>query len=135
MTPASRPAGPGPSRLALWAPPVMYMAVIFLLSSLSRPPDLGPDSSAHFVEYAGLGLLLTRAFSGGMGRARGGSAAMAWAAASLYGVSDELHQGFVPSRHAEGKDVLMDAIGSGTGAALAWAVGIRQRRLEGGVQR
>ncbi len=36
----------------------------------------------------------------------------------LYGVSDELHQWFVPGRHADGIDVLADGLGGLLGAYL-----------------
>ncbi len=40
-------------------------------------------------------------------------------AATLYGVSDEFHQYFVPGRCASAGDLFIDMIGSSCGAAVA----------------
>ena len=45
----------------------------------------------------------------------------AWVAtgiAALYGVVDEVHQGFVPGRSVDGWDVCSDALGAGLAACL-----------------
>ncbi|MCL2632499.1 MAG: VanZ family protein, partial [Coriobacteriia bacterium] len=39
--------------------------------------------------------------------------------ASLYGVSDEVHQYFVPTRHADPVDWMFDTIGALLGASIA----------------
>ncbi|MBK9547475.1 MAG: VanZ family protein [Dehalococcoidia bacterium] len=43
----------------------------------------------------------------------------AWAASVLYGMSDELHQSFVPNRDSNWLDVGFDAVGGGIGVAVA----------------
>jgi VanZ family protein len=45
-------------------------------------------------------------------------------AAVLYGLSDEVHQSFIPGRDASVGDVVADALGALLGAA-AWVVGCR----------
>ena len=54
-------------RVLLWGPPILYMALIFHLSSESQPlPALTAhvwDKLLHTIEYAGLALLLARASS------------------------------------------------------------------------
>jgi VanZ family protein len=109
------------------------MALIFAASSI---PDLGPlpgmsDKSGHSIGYALLGALLLRALAGG--RLRGvtwGRALAAVVLATLYGVSDEFHQTFVPGRSADRFDVLADGIGAtvavlaagAAAAARAWGI-------------
>ena len=45
--------------------------------------------------------------------------------AACYGISDELHQYFVPGRHCTGSDVLADTVG----ALLAYGSGLLDYRL------
>ena len=89
------------------------MALIFFLSSLPGsaagiPPPW--DKLAHALEYALLAFLLGR----GLGRWDG-----AVALAVLYGLSDELHQRYVPGREASAGDLLADAVGALIGAFFA----------------
>ena len=49
-----------------------------------------------------------------------------------YGVSDELHQAFVPRRSPDVMDVLADLAGGALGAGLAAAVATRERRRGSG---
>lgn len=74
----------------------------------------------HLTEYAILAMLLWRAltFSGqpvGAGRVGWSPriAFLAWLSASLYAVSDEFHQSFVPSRVGSPVDVIIDSAGAG----------------------
>jgi VanZ family protein len=119
-TPAVRP-------WLLWLPVVVYMAGIFIASSVSDPqiPTGVSDVSLHGVAYFGLTLLLIRALAGGRwAGVTGATVATAWAIAVLYGVSDEWHQSFVPNRHADVRDLLFDAIGAFAAAfaAGAWSI-------------
>jgi VanZ family protein len=95
---------------------VLWAGLIFGLSSV---PDLGTGLGtwdlvlrkiAHFCEYAVLGLLLARAV---------GREPFAAAAGIAYAGSDELHQHFVPGRHAAFRDVVIDAAGVLAGVLLA----------------
>ena len=114
-------------RLSLWVPVALYMAFIFWLSSISRPPDLPSsvsDKAAHGLLYCGLGALLVRARAGGWRRpVTLGIAAAAIVVATLYGISDEIHQYFVPQRQVEARDVLADALGASVaaGAMYIWS--------------
>ena len=109
--------------LAAWAPPLLYAALVFALSSLSRPQDLIPpelltfDKLVHLAEYGVLGALLARALAAGGGPP---GRAFAWTLVlgTLYGASDELHQAFVPGRDASALDWAADAAGTALGAAL-----------------
>lgn len=126
------PIAPAPERARLfhWGPVVLQMAFIFAASSI---PDLGPlpvgvpDAAGHGIGYALLGALLLRALAGG--RLNGitwGRAIAAILLATLYGVSDELHQTFVPGRSADRFDVLADCLGA-TLAVTACVVAARAR--------
>ena len=108
-------------RVWLWVPPIVYMAVIFYLSSEPSPlPELTKhvtDWILHSIEYAGLAVLLCRAFVGeGLGWLL--SVVLASAATSVYGASDEWHQAFVPLRSSEVRDWMADTIGGAAGVAL-----------------
>lgn len=117
-------------RLLLWLPPLVYMAVIFWLSSESQPlPELTTrvwDKALHAIEYGGLAALFCRAFIGeGIGwRA---SLLISAAIASAYGGSDEFHQLFVPGRVSSIADWRADLVGSCVGAGL-YAGGARRYR-------
>jgi VanZ family protein len=70
--------------------------------------------------FAVLAWLLAWAFGG-----RRRTLLTSFAFALLYGVSDELHQAFVPGRHPDPLDLLCDAAGAAT-ALAGWAA-LRQR--------
>jgi VanZ family protein len=96
-------------RALLWLPPVLYMAVIFFVSSDPEPlPAVSRvvwDKALHVIEYAVLSVLFSRALCGeGL--------------ASAYGATDETHQAFVPNRQAGVGDWLADTGGAIAGAAL-----------------
>ncbi|MBO4819195.1 MAG: VanZ family protein [Firmicutes bacterium] len=85
--------------------------------------------SAHFIEYTVLGMLYSFCF-----RAFGTEKPFVWPALSgtLYAVSDELHQIFVPGRSGQISDVLIDAAGSALGAAIVLLIAtwIRKRKAK-----
>ncbi len=103
--------------LRRWGPPTAWMTLIFILSaqpSLPGPPDAFWDTllkkTGHFVAYAVLARLYLRAMNVRGNRRRW----IAWGLAVLYAISDEIHQSFVPGRHARLTDVLIDAAGATT---------------------
>lgn len=102
-----------------WIPPLVWMSLIFYLSSLSGLPDfhtldLVMKKGAHVAVYAILYFLLFRAFHA-LHPERGVSSLRTclWAgtAAFLYAVSDEIHQAFVPLRRPSAVDVGVDSAG------------------------
>jgi VanZ family protein len=106
---------PTSAALRLWAPVVLWAAVIFAFSAV---PDLGTGLGtwdlllrklAHACEFAVLGGLLLRAL-------RDERAALA--AGIAYAISDELHQHFVPGRIGSPVDVLIDSVGVAVGVLL-----------------
>jgi VanZ family protein len=99
----------------LWLPVVAWAALIFVLSSFETP-DVGSGGVdyvvrklAHLTEYAVLGALLMRAARREL---------PAFLLGVAYAVSDEVHQHFVPGRHATPVDVAIDAVGVAVGVAL-----------------
>lgn len=99
------------------------MALIFYLSSLSRPPEQFSlfewDKLNHCLEYAILGMLLIRALNERYGKARFlRLQIIAFIIAAVYGAGDEFHQGFVFGRSASFFDWITDVIGAAIGAFL-----------------
>jgi VanZ family protein len=116
-----------------WLPALVWMGLIFYLSSQSTLPLLPQDhglfefvsrKGGHLLEYAILALLLGYA----LGCIRHG-ALVALLLASLYGASDEVHQYFVAGREARVFDWGVDTLGATLGA---WAMIWIQRRQGGG---
>ncbi len=116
----------------LWTPVLLYMGLIFLISSIAETPDFaeGSDKNLHALLYAGLGALVARALAGGWNRRLTiGMALAATVISGLYGVGDEIHQHFVPPRTADVLDVVADTIGAAAAAAglYVWSGIIRGR--------
>jgi VanZ family protein len=110
------------------------MAMLFISSSLSTlpsPPGDLSDKDVHLAAYAGLAAVTVRALAKGeWKRVTLGVAFGAIVIATLYGVSDEYHQRFVPGRNLDQIDMAADAIGSILGAGVVWGCGILRRRLQ-----
>ena len=101
-------------RLLPWLAVGGWMAVIFTMSSLSGSQVPGRFGSlGHFGEYAILGALLVVALTSPK------RAVLAVALASAYGVTDELHQLFVPGRMSDPVDWLVDTLGAIVGVYVA----------------
>ena len=112
-----------------WAPPLLYMALIFAISSMKQPPFPMPefewltiDKIYHFIEYAILGGLVARAFL--KAKPSVVPSQLVWGLAAvlsiLYGASDEWHQTFVPGRLATVADWVADVLGSIAGVLGAY---------------
>ena len=125
---------PRPRWWVPWAPALGYMLLIWALSSIPTQFDFSRvpfrDKGAHFVEYATLAVLLAHALLGSFARA---SAIVLFAVAALgttlWGAIDEIHQAFVPGRVSDVNDLMADAIGAISGAALYVLVRRRARRI------
>lgn len=104
----------------VWTPVLAWAALIFMLSSLHDLPGDNflpefSDKIAHVILYTVLGYFLTRAM-----RSKGGLPGRAPLAATFvlgvaYGLTDELHQAFVPGRTPDPADLLADAAGVAMG--------------------
>jgi VanZ family protein len=111
-------------------PVVLYMAGIFIASSMSKPPipEQVSDVSLHSLAYCGLTLLLIRALSASQwSSVTPVTLAAAWIAAVAYGVTDEWHQSFVPHRQPDVRDVIANAIGALAATVMVGAWGIIRR--------
>ena len=111
-----------------WLPVALYAGAIFYLSSQSHPEEQLPsfllkdisDKVLHAVEYAVLGGLCYRAFRWSVnGPVASYALFFAIVTASLYGMTDEVHQFFVPLRESSWLDWLADTAGAAVGA-LSW---------------
>ena len=137
-----------------WALVAVWAALIFFMSSNSdtglneglgffsqiyqvmkdiQAQLLGPDvdalsSIAHFCEYTVFGALLANALRRHMPLRR--ACLVAIVCGSLYGVTDEFHQLFVPGRMCDPMDWLVDTLGTSLGSGLAYLglKGLAKRR-------
>lgn len=108
--------------LRYWAPVCGYAGIIFYLSAQSHPEEHVPfvthfsDKILHAVEYAVFGALCYRALCrSGHDVWRQQAIPAAILLASLYGVSDEVHQAFVPFRDSNWLDWVADTVGAAIG--------------------
>ena len=120
--PASMFRSPRIRSLLLWLPLFLYSGLIFYLSSRPGPrrlPTALPhrDKVFHVLAYAVWGgLFAWAALRTWPGLRLGRVVVLAGLAGALYGLSDEIHQSLVPSRAADGLDLLADAAGAFLGA-------------------
>jgi VanZ family protein len=120
----------GASLALRWLLAVCWMGAIFYLSQQSSPLGASPSdatsSLAHLGVYAVLAVLLYWALWAAVARDDPElaviAATVAFGLTVLYGVSDELHQAFVPGRTASERDLAIDALGAVLGVGLALAV-------------
>jgi hypothetical protein len=120
------PKQESPRTLPAWVAigaPLAVMAGIFFLSSRPHLPDLdgGRDLQSiagHFGAYAALGASLA-IFLRWLGWSPVRALLAAIVLATLYGVTDEYHQSFVPNRMTDPKDLLVDFLGATAGALAA----------------
>ncbi len=97
-------------------PMLVVMGTIFYLSSqtFSDAPSLfpGADKLVHFTIYAVLGATVIFAQSSETRNKTIKSGLWVVAITSLYGLSDEFHQSFVPGRQPDILDWLADSFGA-----------------------
>jgi len=109
------------SAVLAWCMTAAYMALIFYLSSSFAPslPRLARNSDklVHMLAYMPLAFLLYRALTkSGLKKY---VFIIAFFAAGLYGITDELHQSFVPGRDTDILDVVADFTGAFLGSTGA----------------
>jgi VanZ family protein len=100
-----------------WLPLIAYCGLIYLQSSYPSPEALPSfefsDKLMHFGAYAVMGVLFYRAYQTLPFKTIIQLIAFfSMISASLYGVSDEIHQSFVPYRDGSIADVLADVLGA-----------------------
>lgn len=136
-----------------WLPLILWAAVIFSASGDKKSvhhssriiepfvrwliPNISEEAvkttvfvvrkGAHVTEFAILAMLLWRTFRGTFGKEQTGwsrrIAFSAWLVATLFAVTDEWHQVYVPGRQGSGWDVLIDSIGAAWGLFALWLIG------------
>jgi len=106
-----------------WFPVFIYCLLIFIQSAYPSPGQIPAwpffDKFLHVAAYTIMGALFLRAF--GTTRIKHNLnfvMILSILCSSLYGMSDELHQYFVPHRNSDVLDVLADIIGSICGVYL-----------------
>jgi VanZ family protein len=112
-----------PQLLSAWLPPGVHCLLIFIASSRSSLPGMNgfahQDKLFHGLAYALMGALFYRALKITLpARFSGMAVALSIGMATLYGLSDELHQLFVPGRTADAGDLAADFLGSLVGVLL-----------------
>ncbi len=128
-------------RAVRWGGPLLWMALIFFLSSQSTLPNLTPGLpdlqaiAGHLATFGVLGWLWWWAL-----RSAGVPHPALWslAIAIAYGLSDEYHQSFVPGRTADPFDLAMDTLGAAIvllSASLWRALVVGRRRQAFGLRR
>lgn len=108
--------------LGYWFPLIAYMSLIFYLSSLPQESFTGlsegfhlNDKIEHFLEYSLLSILFLRVLKY---HSRKNPSLKAVAFSTLYGLTDEIHQFFVPTRVFSFNDLFYDFLGSLVSVAL-----------------
>jgi len=111
-------------RLIHWAPALIQAVLIITLSNQSNPPgaDLGPDYVLHALGYGVLGIAVAWGQTQGLRHQYTLRAAwIGWLLCSVFGISDELHQWFIPGRSTSFSDWLADTVGSGIAIWMTFA--------------
>jgi VanZ family protein len=106
-----------------WLPLILYCLFIYIQSANPSPEQIPSfpfvDKALHCVAYGIMGILFYRAYQTLRVRANIHMLMLlSVVSASLYGISDEIHQSFVPFRDAEVADVIADVIGAFSGVYL-----------------
>ena len=113
--------------------------MVFIFAMSAQPADISDKTSdwvivflglelsvdfvrtaAHFIEFAGLAVLVFNALYWSFEKFR---PFLAFAISALYAVSDELHQLFVEGRSCQLTDILIDSAGALIGVAGALLLG------------
>ena len=106
-----------------WFPLIAYCIFIYVQSSHPSPEHLPSfrfmDKMLHVAAYAVLAILFLRAYQTLPIRHNIRMIAfLSILSASLYGISDEIHQYFVPFREADIFDGIADTVGAITGVLV-----------------
>jgi len=106
-----------------WLPLISYCLLIYIQSDHPSPQSLPSfefsDKLLHFGAYAVMGVLFYRAYQTlPLKNNIRLLMLLSMISAALYGVSDEVHQSFVPARDAQLSDVMADMLGAVCGVYL-----------------
>ena len=119
-----------------WFPILVYCLFIYSQSSHPSPQSLPDwpfiDKILHFAGYALLGALFLRAFNTTPIKHHLKLVLiLSVLLSALYGISDEIHQHFVPHRSADYMDVLSDILGSIAGVYLYQTIVTKHYKKKG----
>ena len=100
-----------------WLPLIVYCLALYIQSDYPSPEKIPTftfsDKILHFGAYGLLGILFFRAYETLPLKANKTLLIlMSIGSATLYGISDEIHQYFVPFRNADIMDVVANTLGS-----------------------
>ena len=115
--------------ISFWLPPVLWMSLIFFLSSfhkLQASPvgwqDFVIRKLAHLGEYAILCFLYYRGLTNTTKISLVKSLLLAFFMAVLYALSDEYHQTFINGRTGRSFDIGVDSFGAFFGLFFSWKI-------------
>jgi len=104
-------------KISYWLPSLILMGFIFYSSSRTSLVDSEVSAVAgHFLGYAVLALTYGFALSGTTKLNRKQLLFVSIILAVLFGVSDELHQLYTPTRFSDINDVIVDSLGASLGS-------------------
>jgi VanZ family protein len=100
-----------------WLPLIIYCLALYIQSDYPSPEKIPTftfsDKILHFGAYGLLGILFFRAYETLPLKANKTLLILlSIGSATLYGISDEIHQYFVPFRNADIMDVVANTLGS-----------------------
>jgi len=113
-----------PDTLKQWLPFIIWVAIIFIASSVPRLSGeefgmpLGSDKAVHFIEYAILAFLFYRGERGERWRIGVPAWSLVISAGLAIAMVDEFHQRYVPGRDSNILDWTADATGIITGTLI-----------------
>lgn len=128
---------PGKKQIIIsWAAVLLCMAVIFILSAQKGDESQSLSdrfiiifglkfssdfvrTCAHFLEYAGLSVLIYNALYRSYGYFR---PFLSVIISAMYAVTDEIHQLFVEGRACQITDIITDTVGAAAGIAVLTAL-------------
>jgi VanZ family protein len=106
-----------------WLPLILYCLFIYIQSDYPSPERIPVfpyvDKVLHVTAYGIMGILFYRAYQ--TLRLQDNIKILMFlsvVSASLYGISDEIHQSFVPFREADVADAIADMVGAISGVCL-----------------
>ena len=106
----------------IWSITVSYMILIFILSSISHLPQPSREPYLpvieHIMEYAILSVLLFSALLSTRKYDMKEILILAVIVTVLYGLSDEIHQLYVPGRVSSLDDFIADTLGALVGSFM-----------------
>lgn len=118
-------------------PIILYIILIFILSSISKLPVLDTDIEhidklAHFIEYLIFFFLSVISLNNTpISIRKTTSYKLALIVSILFALSDEFHQSFVRGRHADRYDLLADSLGILAGTATCYIAMLIKKRNGG----